>query len=200
MSDDDFSYIHAVDGKMVTSARLNLYLSVSWNKVVIVAPHLVAISFTSKDEVIRCRDVIREHVRADRVNRSGRLTLNLEAWSLKEYVNLLNLSGIHHAPRALKKHILEDVHQSMVSRRTRYIQNIMVLKSLIPALPSDQDQDFVPLTHTSIMVTQGGRSDYLPRVHARGVSSFLSRIPAVRWDKLDNIIGSCDAPFKIEER
>lgn len=101
MSDDDFSYIHAVDGSSATSAHLYLYLLVSWNKVVITAPHQVVVSLTSKDEVIRCRDVIREHVRADRadrVNLSGRLTLNLGRRASRN-TSICSTSRVYITPR-----------------------------------------------------------------------------------------------------
>jgi hypothetical protein len=93
---------------------------------------------------------------------------------------------------------------SEVVRRCLYAQIIMHLKSLIPTMPVDQDQDLSFDQYGSSLyddiptmtICDGSRKFNLPLVRdsAASIAKFTSDVSSVRWDKLDDFLKNCTVP------
>lgn len=85
--------------------------------------------------------------------------------------------------------------------RCRCAQGVMHLKSLIPSLPRDVEQDLsiyhVDSDDRLLLCVETPHDGMIYQVSLSGfvdVTQFLSRVPAVRWDELDFILETFHVP------
>lgn len=197
-----FEHTHDVNGSEATSSHVKLRAWENWNLVILRAPYLSTVSFTNEEATTRCRNVIQQHARADRADRViqiGHLTMKFESWSLDEYVNILRVAEVHHDSQALKQHIIDEIQRSVMRDRHTCFQNIMTVRSLIPSLPLDRDQNVFVEDPEGVRAICNGLSYRLPLISATGIARFRSHVPAVRWDKLYPVLDRCQEPVQVLE-
>lgn len=88
-----------------------------------------------------------------------------------------------------------------MAMRCRCAQGVMHLRSLIPSLPKDQDQDLsvyhVDSDDRLLLCVETPHDGMIYQVslgEPMGVTQFLSHVPAIRWDALDLILETFHVP------
>lgn len=88
-----------------------------------------------------------------------------------------------------------------MAMRCRCAQGVMYLNSLIPTLPRDVEQDLsiyhVDSDDRLLLCVETPHDGMIYQVSLSGfvdVTQFLTRVPAVRWDKLDFILETFHVP------
>ncbi len=131
---------------------------------------------------------------------------------LKRCVETLKLVGDYEGLDGIERRLQERVLPFVRAHRSRGAHNLMTFKSLVPDLPRGQEQE-LSMLHTQmpygtyIRVQHDGMYhnaviNSYSGMHARDVARFVSKVPAVRWDKLDYVLDSCHLrpSMTVEER
>ncbi len=167
----------------------------TWDAVIIESPYKIHIFNLSEADLSRWRAVFLPYIEPRNASRS---TLHLKVVDLDRCREILRLFSGHDTPDLQQRVVDQTLRDTMLDRFS-CASNLMHLRSLVPPLPRDVDQDIIvhhlDLLHmVSVRVVHGGVTHHVPinssnwKIRASEVATFASRVSAVRWDKIDYVL------------
>ncbi len=190
-----FTYTHEAHGHGSTIVSVTFNFWWDWCKVTISVPAWVEVTFDTWSTALRWRDHLRQCDSVDQVGLAGEwMTLSFRAKTLDGCAQALGIKGI-------KQDVIDGVQNFVVRRHLTTAQTLLHMRSLIPTMPSDQEQDVSLWSHATtdhvvVRVIQDGIIRHLSSENLIGVNHVVD---AVRWDKLDPVLDMLSAPLIIEE-
>jgi hypothetical protein len=180
----------------------------TWDAVTVRGPYRATLSPKNFDELNHWRAVLMPYLSNYNKTCSTDTTLYLRFYGLDRLADVLQLGD----PNDLARDLHEKTMHAVMLNRFSCAHNLMTFKSLVPSLPRSREQD-LSMLHTqtphgtAVKVKHDGAYhnavlNSYSGMHARDVARFASRVPAVRWDKIDYVLDTCHLrpSMTVEER
>lgn len=167
----------------------------TWDAVIVESPYRIHLFNLSEADLSRWGEAFLPYIEPRNTSRSS---LYLKVDDLDRCREILRLFNGHDTPDLQQRVVDQTLCDTMLDRFS-CASNLLRLKSLIPPLPRDVDQDItihhLDLLHMiSVKVVHEGVARYVPingsdsKIRASDVAYFTSKIPAARWDRLDYVL------------